>query len=113
MVRLTRLSAAISLALLFSTTLEAQTPPPVRPVPPAGQGRIIGSVVATEGAQALAAAAITLRNAADSSLVTGVLTGKDGRFLVDGLPLGRYMIRVSLLGYKSRSSEVVNLTPEK
>jgi ferric enterobactin receptor len=114
MMRITRISVALIIGLSLSAPLLAQTNP-VRPGAgqvPAGPGRITGSVLATEGTQPLTAAAITLRNAADSSLVTGVLTGKDGRFVVDGLPLGRYMIRVSLLGYKPRSSEVVNLTPQ-
>jgi hypothetical protein len=115
MVRLTRISVALIIGFSFCPPLLAQTPPPARPglgQLPAGPGRIMGSVIATEGAQALTAAAITIRSAADSALVTGVLTGKDGRFAVEGLPLGRYRLRVSLLGYKPRSSEVVNLTQQ-
>src|SRR5690606_26582296 len=59
---------------------------------------------------ALPTAAITIRSASDSALVTGVLTNADGRFLVDGLMPGRYLLRVSLVGYKSRNSEPIELT---
>jgi hypothetical protein len=97
---------ALALTALFSP-LQAQVTPTR---PPAGPGRISGSTQTAEG-QPLQSAAITVRSAADTSIVTGVLTTKDGRFLVEGLPAGRYTIRVSLLGYKPRSSEVIELTP--
>lgn len=89
--------------------------PPARPAGqmPSAPGRLIGSVVTLENGQPLGAAAITIRSAADSSLVTGVLTSQEGRFSIEGLPFGSYTLRVSLLGYKPRSSEVVNLTAEK
>ncbi|HSL71711.1 MAG TPA: outer membrane beta-barrel protein, partial [Longimicrobiales bacterium] len=96
--------------------LQAQVTPPARPsgqLPlAAAPGRLIGAVQNAEG-QPLAAVAITVRSGADSSIVTGVLSDKSGRFRVDGLPLGGYTIRVSLVGHKPRSSEVVNLTSDR
>lgn len=74
-----------------------------------GPGRLTGAILNPEG-QGLAAAAIAILSARDSSLITGALTTKDGKFRIDGLPLGRYTIRVSLIGYKPRRSEVVTLT---
>ena len=76
---------------------------------PAGLGRITGSVESEEG-KALANVAITIRSAADSAIVTGALTGEDGRFRVEGLAVGRYLLRVGLIGYLSRNSEVIELT---
>ncbi len=113
-----RVSARFAFAFLLAlgahtTTVQAQVTPPTRPAGqlPAAPGKISGLINNAEG-QPLPAVAITIRSSPDSALVTGVLTGKDGRFVVEGLPLGRYLIRVSVIGYKPRSSDVVSLTPQ-
>jgi len=77
----------------------------------AGPGRIAGLVLGPAG-QVLPSAAITIRSAVDSALVTGALTDREGRFRIEGLALGEYRLRVSLIGYKSRSSEVIALTAQ-
>jgi outer membrane receptor protein involved in Fe transport len=115
-----RFSSVIGLFAVFATSVVVARPvagqvvPPTRAAgqAPAGQGRIMGTALNVEG-QPLPAVAITLRKAADSSMVTGVLTSKDGKFLIEGLPIGRYTIRVSLIGYKPRSSEVIDLTADR
>ena len=112
-----RAASTLLLALLpvlpSVSTLEAQEPPPARAQAqaPAGPGRIAGSVLDTTR-QPLSAAAVTLRNAADSALVTGVMTDRDGNFRIEGLAPGEYLLRVSLIGYKPRSSEVIALTSQ-
>jgi hypothetical protein len=88
---------------------------PRPPGPPAGQvpagpGRIDGSIVDAAGTS-IAGVGITVRSAADSAMVTGVLTEANGRFRIDGLPVGRYLLRVSMIGYRPRNSEVIDLTP--
>jgi hypothetical protein len=103
------LSLALVLAM-HSAPLTAQQRAGGAPLP-AGPGRIEGMVLGPAG-QPLASAAITLRSAADSALVTGALTERDGRFRIEGLALGDYRLRVSLIGYKSRSSETITLTAE-
>ena len=77
----------------------------------AGPGRIAGTVQDGEG-KPLASVAITIRSAADSSLVTGMLTDERGRFRIEGLAPGEYLLRVSRIGYLSRNSEVIPLTRE-
>jgi hypothetical protein len=76
----------------------------------AAPGRISGQVQSSEG-QLLANVGITLRAAADSVLVSGALTDAGGRFRLEGLRPGRYLLRVSVLGYKPRSSEAIEVTP--
>jgi hypothetical protein len=116
-----RSSALLLLALLPGASLSfvalsaAAQVPPVRPggaAPPEGPGRITG-VVSDSTGQPLLNAAITLRSAADSTLVTGVLADRAGRFQIAGLAPGEYQVRVSLIGYRPRSSEVIRITPQQ
>ncbi|MEX2284641.1 MAG: TonB-dependent receptor [Gemmatimonadota bacterium] len=101
------LPPALLLSLLVVTPALAQNPPAAAP------GRISGSVLTADSAKPLPAAAITVRNATDSVIITGALTEKNGGFRVDGLPYGRYLLRISLLGYKSRNSEVITINAER
>jgi len=98
------------MATLFGGGLVAQQPPAVGGAQ--GPGRISGTVTGPDG-QPLSAVAVGIRTATDSVLVTGVLTEKDGRFRIEGLPYGRYLLRVSLIGFKPRLSEVLDLNAEK
>ncbi|MGH7461711.1 MAG: outer membrane beta-barrel protein, partial [Longimicrobiales bacterium] len=104
-----RIASAVLLLALHGA-LHAQVTPPTR-AGASAPGKISGLVQTAEG-QPLPAVAITIRSALDSAIVTGALTGKDGRFVIDGLPLGGYLIRVSLIGYKPRSSETVTLSAQ-
>ncbi len=108
-----RLFAIALLALAVFVNGAAAQAPPVRPPgePAAGRGRI-GGMVSDAAGQPLSNAAITIRVAADSMLVTGAMTDMDGRFRIEGLLPGEYWLRVSLIGYKPRSSEVIRLTAQ-
>ncbi|MGQ0815312.1 MAG: outer membrane beta-barrel protein [Gemmatimonadota bacterium] len=48
----------------------------------------------------------------DSALITGALTDANGRFRIDGMPAGAYLVNISFLGYKARVNDVV-ITAEK
>ena len=78
----------------------------------AGPGRISG-VVADRDGRPLPSVAITVRLATDSSVVSGALTDDDGRFRIEGLAPGEYLLRVSLIGFRPRNSEVIAVTAEK
>ena len=106
-----RIIVTLALLLIGPASGAAQVTPPVGQIP-VGPGRIGGLVTDSTG-QPIRSAAITIRSAADSALVTGALTDDGGRFRVDGLPLGRYLLRVSFVGHRPRSSEVIELTSAK
>jgi ferric enterobactin receptor len=98
-----RLAIGILTALLWAVlpgTTGAQVP--------TAAGRISGQVITADG-QPLENVGITLRSAADSAVVSGALTDRTGRFRIDGLRPGGYLLRVSALGYKPRNSEVIEL----
>ncbi|HYW09141.1 MAG TPA: TonB-dependent receptor [Longimicrobium sp.] len=61
-------------------------------------GGITGVVVGGDDGAPIRSASAEVRSAADSSLVTGALTGADGAFRIQGLRPGRYYLRVSALG---------------
>ena len=88
-----RLALFLLIGCCLSAPLQAQVVPQ-----PAGTGRISGTAVSADD-RPLASAAVTIRSAADSSVVTGAIAGADGRFHVVGLPAGRYLVRISLIGY--------------
>src|SRR5689334_2648192 len=50
---------------------------------------------------------VVLRRAADSTVVAHTVTGADGRFRLDSLAVGRYLLRASLLGHQPWRSDVV------
>ena len=58
----------------------------------------------------LAGAEIVVRRASDSTVVAHGVTADDGRFRLEGLPLERYLVRASLLGYRPWSRFPVVLT---
>ena len=49
----------------------------------------------------------------DSSLITGITSGKDGRFLLKGIAFGSYKAKVSLMGYKTRTRSNMVLSPKQ
>lgn len=104
-------AAALFVSFIGTGSAAAQVPPSGVGQIPAGPGRITGSVTDPAG-EPLSTVAITIRSATDSTLVTGEMTDESGRFRIDGLPLGRYLLRVSLVGYRPRSSEEIVLNAD-
>ena len=95
---------ATTLALLVTATafLQAQ--------PGRGAGGVIGGSVADlESGESLPGATIALWNGADSSLVTGMAADVNGRFRMEGLRPGNYYLKISSIGYLTRTVPDVSL----
>ena len=73
----------------------------------AGQGSIRGLVLDTSGRPLVGAMVSAL-----GSTVAFVLTGRDGRFLLDALPAGAYAVRVHLDGFAPSTRRMVEVRPE-
>jgi len=97
-----RFAIAIGAITLLAVCSPASSARAQQPTP---AGEIRGSVVAAGGAE-LGSSAVELY-AADSSLVTGVLTDDRGRFRLIGVQAGNYRLRVTHIGYEP---QVVNAT---
>lgn len=113
-----RLAAVVPLAiaciLFAATSVESQDPSAQRRGGPGGEGpgRISGRVTDGEG-QALSGVGVTIQSASDSAVVTEVATESGGAFRIVDLPLGSYTLGVSLIGYRPRNSEVIELNEEQ
>ncbi|MGQ0814314.1 MAG: TonB-dependent receptor domain-containing protein [Gemmatimonadota bacterium] len=107
-----RFSYTLVALSLAASPLQAQTPGPRAPgqPPAAGAGEIRGSVVDAESNTPIASAAVAVRSAADSSLVAGAIVRPDGSFRIEGLRPGTYILRLTMIGYASRSSVPITLT---
>lgn len=96
-------SIALLCALAGSATLEAQGPP--RPgQAPAAPGEVRGVVTDAESGSAIAWATVEVHRG--DALVAGAIARNDGTFRVEGLPPGRYQLRVTMIGYTTRTSEI-------
>jgi ferric enterobactin receptor len=99
--------ASVVFALLLSVagSVSAQNPTQARPSgpPPSGNGEVLGTVVDTADKAPVARASITIRNKADSALVTGAYTTADGAFRIQGLRPGSYYLRAVSIGFRPRN----------
>ena len=69
------------------------------------QNYITGKVVEKENGEALVSTTVKLLRA-DSTLVTGAVTAKDGTFKLKVSSNGQYIVKVSCVGYKSYTKNV-------
>lgn len=73
---------------------------------------IRGRFVESPGREPLAAVEVVVRRAADSTVVAHTLSSAEGRFTLEGLPLGAYLLRGSLLGHRPLSRTDIVLTEQ-
>ncbi len=78
---------------IFSCLLSAQSF--------AQDSRLNGKVVSVKNNEPVAYAAILLTQQADSTKRTGALTSVNGEFLLKDLQTGKYLLKISYLGYKT------------
>lgn len=69
---------------------------------PTGSGKVSGKLTDAATKAPLGFANVVLLSAADSSLVTGATSDIEGTFLLDRVPMGRFILRISMVGYPSR-----------
>ncbi|MCL2414206.1 MAG: outer membrane beta-barrel protein, partial [Bacteroidales bacterium] len=72
-------------------------------------GFLRGRLFDSQTREPLMFASVALLADADSSLLTGVITDEDGRFLLENLRYGYYRLRVSNVGHHTFVSETIEL----
>jgi len=100
--------------LLFTslTTAELAAQNPTRPARETGPGRVVGTVVNEAGAP-LAGAAVSLLamgDTAGTAALAQTFTSDLGRFRLDGIPLGRYRLRITFIGHAPLTTDEIVLT---
>jgi hypothetical protein len=105
---LSRSLATAGLLLLLPALASAQTP--ARRLP--GPGVISGTVLSEPDGAPVAAATVAVRRMADSVVVGGKITDRQGKFRVDALQPGRYLVQVSAVGKATRTQRDVVVTAE-
>ncbi len=103
---------ALLLAMSASTAAVAQTRNGMRADARSTGGTVSGVVVEAATDAPIVSATAALWNAADSSLVTGAITAGDGTFTIDGVRPGSYSLRVSFVGYRTRTFNTLRITPQ-
>ncbi|MEM6397613.1 MAG: TonB-dependent receptor [Bacteroidota bacterium] len=80
---------------------------------PTIKGNVKGEVIDASTGDAVEFATIVLLKAADSSQVDGTLTETNGKFRLGDVPIGRYLIKVSFIGYEELIIDGIETTKRK
>jgi outer membrane receptor protein involved in Fe transport len=70
---------------------------------------ITGTVIDQSTRKPLEFVNVLLRKAADSSMVAGAVTAKDGTFAIPNIPPGDYFLRFSIMGYLRKTVSAVRI----
>lgn len=76
--------------------------------PETGDGKISGLVHNAEG-KPLEAATASLMKEDGKTLVKVAMTGKDGKYEFENLPIGKYLVTISAVGFSTKQSEIVEI----
>ena len=63
-----------------------------------------GQVFGSSGKERLEYASISLLNANDSSIIAGVLSDSTGKFKIDKLKRGNYLLKIQFIGYETKQT---------
>ena len=78
-----------------------------------GNSQVVGSVIETNEAQALAGASVVVSGGRTKIKNEQVKTDSQGRFKLTGLPEGSYRLRVSAAGYSDFVADLVPVRPSE
>lgn len=76
-------------------------------------GKIEGMVSDGESYATIPAVKVELLKVPDSTVVKTVITNNDGKYLIEDVPFGQYLLRISGMTYQKQIVPDVNITPEK
>ena len=74
------------------------------------KGIITGQILDKNTSEPISYASVALINQNDMSIVTGVITDEEGKFTIDNIPEGNYIVKVSFIGYKSIEINEISVT---
>lgn len=74
-----------------------------------GQGQIFGKVKDEQTKKGIEYASISLVNPGSPKLAGGTITNPDGSFQLENIPNGRYILKITFLGYKPFQSDTIRI----
>ncbi len=78
--------------------------------PNQGEGSLFGKVINEQTDKAIEYVSLKLLSQTDSSVISGVYSDADGKFNMDNLPFGTFILKISLMGLESKFISPVLLT---
>jgi hypothetical protein len=101
-----KIYSALFLIIISSLSTFAQRPNMggMRTMP--AIGRLYGKVVDSKSKQPVDFAAVTLLAMQKDSIISGILAKANGDFNLDKLPMGRYRLRITFIGYQTITQQV-------
>ncbi|MDX1665947.1 MAG: TonB-dependent receptor [Saprospiraceae bacterium] len=79
---------------------------------PSITGKITGTLVDSVSGQPVEFATVVLIDAASDKEVDGTITEEKGEFKMQEVKLGKYLLRISFIGYRPKTVEGIELTPK-
>lgn len=98
----------ILFSTLFTTLITFSQGPPTQKI-----GSIDGQVFDSISRKPIEYASIRVCNDKDTSLVAGIYTDEFGKFVLDQLPTGRFIIKISQAEFKDKFINGIVITPQK
>ncbi len=96
---------AITLSLLFTFCIISAGAFPVETEneteTESDKGVITGQIIDQKTSEPISYASVALINESDMTVVTGVITDEEGKFILNDVPDGKYTIKISFIGYKT------------
>lgn len=96
-------SIVVIVSIMATTTVYAQ--------PGGGGGMVSGRVMDKNTGKPLEYANAIIYSTKDSSMVSGTVTGPEGRYAIAGLPFGQYYLELDFIGYAKIFVEGITLSP--
>ncbi len=76
-------------------------------------GKISGKVIDEKSGEPIEYATIGLLLQLDSSVITGTITNEKGLFVMEELPIGRFIVSVEFMGYETQNFPDIRLNPRR
>lgn len=76
------------------------------------KGKISGTLKDAQTGQSIEYGNIVVLKSTDSTMVDGTVSGTGGKFSLDNIPFGKYLIKVSFIGYNTKVFDNVLVNPK-
>lgn len=103
--------SSITLFNHFSAQSQMYNPPGTTPAPT--KGVVKGKVMDASANIPMDFASIALYKTADSSLLTGTISGNGGSFIIPDVPFGKYYMIANFMGFEKYAVSDIIVTPQR